>query len=301
MTQKTHAELKKELEGVVAHFQTMLDALEEKKKQKPRELCQSWHFEHANDRLNPYIESHVRGEITLCLRGSSDQPVWVYTPVEVVGSSDGDQTVTWGTDQAHWQLVGGKVQAYYWKGELKWPLPTPVPQAEPGAVVGTITVAPEALTIAVPPTAPAEPEKKPAIPAVQRLYARSIVVRQAAGLQHQLSSGPLSYTECVEPLAKEWRTVVAAPAEKGSDRRPGAALGSYDITIPKRPSPWGDIVMAINRNETCVLYCKHKDDGWTPELWQAACTHLTQNGVMVGMQVERCGLRYYDLFWEFKA
>lgn len=82
-------------------------------------------------------------------------------------------------------------------------------------------------------------------------------------------------------LRAAWDTVVQMNGKKAVDEGYARAHACTDSSTVQRmrPSPWHDIMRAMGRNETCVLYCKHADDGWTDALWDAAIAHLNENGV----------------------
>lgn len=82
-------------------------------------------------------------------------------------------------------------------------------------------------------------------------------------------------------LRAAWDTVVQMNGKKAVDEGYARAHACTDSSTVQRmrPSPWHDIMRAMGRNETCVLYCKHPDDGWTDALWDAAVAHLKANDV----------------------
>lgn len=129
-----------------------------------------------------------------------------------------------------------------------------------------------------PPTAVADPVPKPVEPAVQVLLAKvpaSLACLDA--LQKVDQAGSRATLDAVEA---QWREAVQTVKPVGvyDNLRPNAC-SDYCNGAQKRPSPWRDIHCAMRRNETCVLYCKHADDGWTDALWDAAIAHLNENGV----------------------
>jgi len=186
MTQKTHAELKKELEGVMAHFKAMLDALEQ--------------------------------------------------------------------------------------NEVTTTVPTPAPAATVAEPVANLVVA-------------ADP---PALEKVVSFIDTASAAREA-GAKYTAKYNDYMAKRRAVPLSRlndKWRAAVGFPeqqAASGVDIDMGTvrpdAMSEYSSLLTKRPSPWLAIERAVLRNETCVLYCKHADDGWTDALWDAAIAHLNENGV----------------------
>lgn len=192
--------------------------------------------------------------------------------------------------------------------------PAPVPQAETVAVA-TIGVAPAALTVAAPaPAASAATVAEPptvanivavaaAEPPVPSLF-ETAKERRITGLARRAADTLFNKAadadgRATEKLNESWHTAVGfgKGIEKSDTNARRDAMSLYGGAMRKRPSPWEAISHAVRRNETCVLYCKHEDDGWTDALWEAACMHLKENGVTVGWPVDRHGLCYYDLYW----
>lgn len=164
--------------------------------------------------------------------------------------------------------------------------PVPVAVAEP--------------TVAEPPAAPApEPPKKTLVDLV-RDRQRFFVEKRDQLLADEKSRKPL-YDD---GLTDAWAEAVGTTPlydNRGhwANVRAGDAFDVNGATVAARKSPWNDIRCAMLRNETCVLYCKHADDGWTVATWAAALSHLKANGVSCYYSdSEPRTTRYFILRWE---
>lgn len=189
-----------------------------------------------------------------------------------------------------WHESGKPMMKCTYKSGKRVPDETPVPVPE----------APAALTVAVPPAAPTpepatpEPEKPKLsfFQAVDELRRTGLAAHDAV-MKRDDARRALVY----EHLQTGWRTVMGTATGERL-KRPGAtSTDAYD-PVECRPSPWLAIRSAALRNETCVLYCKHKDDGWTSELWRAAVRHLNANGVWCSGISDAEGTSYWALRWE---
>lgn len=145
------------------------------------------------------------------------------------------------------------------------PKKTPEPVAELAAPMDVVAAAPE-------------PPKKEPSGVAQLLETVPASVLHARHYQELHRQDAYSKTLA---LNTSWDVAVQMDGKKVHDAgcaRPDSCSDS-STAQRVRPSPWSSISCAMRRNETCVLYCRHADDGWTDELWEAACVHLCRNGV----------------------
>ncbi len=326
MTQKTVEELDAEIEQLQQKKKEMLAAVP-----PPRRAGFYPDYEYGNIKsLHQHVVSFALGE-------ASELRLQAYDARQATVSYSEDVatpcTKEWFNDSTRvrvsWQSRGRtqycvwlvdaaskRVYSYYHNNTQRFYEKAPetaVAEAtpEPGPVAA-VAPAPAAIAapVAEPPTvvaniaAVAEPEKAVSFIDAAKL-AREAGAKYTGGYNDFMTKRravPLNL------LVEKWRAAVGfvEPSATSGDpvdmesTRPGV-LCEYGSLLHKRPSPWHAIERAVLRNETCVLYCKHKDDGWTDALWRAAVKHLEENGVMTGVPVERSGMCYYDLFWEFKA
>lgn len=155
-------------------------------------------------------------------------------------------------------------------------------QVPPAPVSAPMTIMHEA--VAEPAVAPApapEPPKKTLADLVRDRQCFFVKKRDQL-LADEKSRKPLYDDGLTDALAE---AVGTTPLYDGKGHwanvRAGDAFDVNGATVAARKSPWNDIRCAMLRNETCVLYCKHADDGWTDSLWGAAVKHLATNGVFL--------------------
>lgn len=166
---------------------------------------------------------------------------------------------------------------------------------KPEPVVEAVADPPAAPSVAMP--AP-EPPKKTLVDLV-RDRQRFFVQKRDQLLADEKSRKPL-YDD---GLTDAWAEAVGTTPlydSKGhwANVRAGNAFDVNGATVAARKSPWNDIRCAMLRNETCVLYCCHADDGWTDKTWLAAVKHLSEHGVDMVYSHARAGNGYWALRWE---
>ena len=150
----------------------------------------------------------------------------------------------------------------------------------------------QALLDAMEPTPPQpaapEPVPEPAVPAIPKApsFLKTTEATRAAVFEKlNTDRATRKVTDDgyarVSALNDQWHELVGYGKDvrvTDEDERPGAVT-EHGCPVRKRPSPWQAIERGVRRGETCVLYCKHPDDGWTDALWDAAVAHLKANDV----------------------
>lgn len=225
------------------------------------------------------------------------------TKKTLVYSKSPDVYVYWtsrgGTHECSWRVNTAAKQVVSYTHNMVCRFVDPVKEEPPAPAPQAETVVANLVVAADPPPAP---EK-----AVSFIDTASAA--REAGAKYKAEYNDYMAKRRAVPLSRlndEWRAAVGLSGQQAASGvdidmgtvRPGA-IAEYSSLLTKRPSPWAAIERAVLRNETRVLYCKHKDDGWTDALWTAAVAHLEFNGIrVITVHVMGDGTKYYSLYWD---